>query len=263
MDELFSEQSLHRSLAPRPFRFYAQCQSTNDLAQQWALEGAFSGSVVVTEEQVSGRGRFARRWIAPPGTALLFSMVLHPRLSAARLARLTMVGAVAVAECLDELVPGQVAIKWPNDVQLAGRKVAGNLPEGIWQNDQLFGMILGIGLNVRIDFAGTELAKKAVSIESVTGTAVNRAALLNKLLRRIDYWSVRVEDASLFAAWRARLNTLGQHVTATAGDAQASYAISGVASDVDEDGALLLTTDDGRSHRVIAGEVTLDTGNSG
>ncbi len=181
------------------------------------------------------------------------SVILRPRLSQECLARLTMVGAVAVADVLAELAPDQVSLKWPNDVLLAGRKVAGVLSEAIWQGDRLEAVILGIGLNVRVDFAGTPLADHAISVEAVTGELIDRAMLLRRLLARIDHWSMHVGDQALITAWRARLETLGQQVTA----ASPAGSISGQAVDVDEDGALLLRTGDGVVHRVVAGEVTL------
>src|SRR5262249_25589971 len=188
-DELLSELRLRTSLGARPFRFFEQIQSTNDEARQWALEGASAGSVVIAEEQVAGRGRFGRTWSAPPGTALLMSVILRPRIAPEHFARLTMVGAVSVAEMLEDLGPGQVGLKWPNDAQLSGRKVAGILAETIMQEATGLptAVILGIGLNVRVDFSGTILEGQAISIESVTSKKINRAIILGGLLRRIDY----------------------------------------------------------------------------
>src|SRR5258707_12440534 len=128
-NNIFSAASLQVALGARPFRFYPQVGSTNDSARQWALEGAPAGSVVITEEQFAGRGRFGRTWSAPAGTALLMSVIVRPRIPQEQLPRLTMVGAVSVAEALEELLPAQVGLKWPNDVQLQGKKVAGILAE--------------------------------------------------------------------------------------------------------------------------------------
>ncbi len=253
LDGLLTESQLRVALGARPFRFEAQTGSTNDVARRWAEDGAQAGSVIVAEEQVTGRGRFGRSWSAPPGTALLLSVILRPRVSHEHLPRLTMVGAVSVADVLADLAPGAVSLKWPNDVLLAGRKVAGILPEALWQGEQLEAVIVGIGLNVRVDFSDTPLADRAISIETITGRPVDRAVLLDRLLRRIDHWSMHVGESLLLEAWRSRLETLGQRVTASG----AGGAISGQALGVDEDGALLLQSDDGVIHRVIAGEVTL------
>jgi BirA family transcriptional regulator, biotin operon repressor / biotin---[acetyl-CoA-carboxylase] ligase len=246
-----SDARLRQVLGARPFRYFPQVGSTNDIAREWALEGAPAGAVVITDEQLTGRGRFGRAWSAPPGTALLMSAIIRPR--AARIPRLTMVGAVAVGEVLEEIAPGKVSLKWPNDVRLDGRKVCGILPEAIWQGDQFVAVILGLGLNVRIDFKNTDLEQRATSIEAITEIAVDRAVLLDKLMRRIDYWSMRVMERTLLEKWRDWLVTIGSRVTASGETRQ----ITGQAVGVDDDGALLLRTDDGTIHRVIAGEVTL------
>src|SRR5215813_11113124 len=104
-DGLLSESRLRASLGSRPFRLFPQIESTNDEARRWATEGASSGSVVVAEEQIAGRGRFGRKWSAPPGTALLMSVILRPRIPPEYITRLTMVGAVAVAEVAQALTP--------------------------------------------------------------------------------------------------------------------------------------------------------------
>jgi BirA family biotin operon repressor/biotin-[acetyl-CoA-carboxylase] ligase len=247
------EKRLRRALGSRPFRFEAQVGSTNDIARQWAESGAPTGAVVVTEEQVAGRGRFGRPWSAPPGTGLLMSVILRPRVNQIRLPRMTMVGAVSVAEVVSDLAPGRVALKWPNDALLTGYKVAGVLPEAIWQGDTLIGVILGIGLNIRVDFSDSPLAGKAISVETVTNIPVDRAWLLNMLLQRVDYWTARIADPVLLTTWRGMLSTIGQRVTVQMIEGQ----ISGQASGVDDDGALLLRADDGTIQRVVAGEVTL------
>jgi BirA family biotin operon repressor/biotin-[acetyl-CoA-carboxylase] ligase len=114
-------------------------------------------------------------------------------------------------------------------------------------------VILGIGLNVRVDFKGTPLESRAISIETATGISVDRAQLLARLLERVDYWSMRVEDRSLFEAWHSRLITLGRRITA-----HGEYGdLVGQAVDVDDNGTLLLRADDGTIHRIVAGEVTL------
>ncbi len=259
---LMDDSSLSPLLGTRPFRFAQQVTSTNDIAREWALSGAPGGAVVVTEEQVAGRGRFDRTWMAPPGTALLMSVVLRPRIAPERIARVTMVGAVAVAESLASLpsLPLElIGLKWPNDVQLGGRKVAGILSEAVWEGQKLVAAVLGIGINVRIDFSDTPLAEQATSIERVTGTPVDRPALLARLLSRIDHWAARIAERSLLSAWSGRLATIGQHVTVHTMDASQQREISGQALDVEDDGALILQADDGSTQRVLAGDVTLTT----
>lgn len=249
MADLFTERTLRDALYPRPFRFHAQAESTMDLAAQWA--GAPAGSVVVAEEQLGGRGRFARRWLTPAGTALAFSVILRP--AAEALPRVVMLGAVSVLEALAPLVPaGSVTLKWPNDVQARGRKLCGVLSEAHWQGETLAAAVLGIGLNVAVPFAGTPLAETALNLCDLTDASIDRAALLAAILRRVDYWSARLASAELFAAWRDALTTLGQTVTISGGQ-----ALIGRASAVFPDGALELIDAAGTPHRIYAGEVSL------
>jgi len=148
----------------------------------------------------------------------------------------------------EKLGIGQVGIKWPNDVQIAGRKVSGVLPEAAWQDGVLLGVVLGMGVNVRVPF-DAELAQTAINIEAALGHPCDRADLLRLLLGYVDDWAARITSPDLLAAWRSRLTTLGQPVTV--GD------VSGMAEAVDDDGALLVRTGAGDVQRIIAGDVML------
>ncbi len=244
-----TRETLENVLSARPVRFYERTDSTNDLALEWLRQGAASGATVIADEQLKGRGRKGRTWHTPPGVALAVSVVLHPPVEA--LHQVSMLGALAIAELCEQLSPDAVAIKWPNDVQIAGRKVSGVLPETAWDGDKLAGVALGMGVNVRVDFTGTELEDKAVSLETVTGTTLDRALLLHDLLLRVDYWSARLGSAALFDAWKRRLNTIGQPITIL--DAN----IRGIAQAVDRQGALLVRDAEGRVQRIMAGDLAL------
>lgn len=243
-----TEDRILARLVSRPVRYYPQIESTNDTALKWLSGGAPAGAVVVADEQVQGRGRLGRTWFTPPGAALIVSVVLRPRV--AQLGRITMLGAVAISELLENLGAADVGIKWPNDVQLNKRKVCGVLPEVIWRGSELLGVVLGMGLNVRIDFSGTDLAEKAISIEPALGRSVDRLDLLTFLLARIDFWSANLSAQSLFDAWNRRLNTLGKTVAFESG-------VSGIAESVNPEGALLVRDAGGVLHTVLAGDVLL------
>jgi BirA family biotin operon repressor/biotin-[acetyl-CoA-carboxylase] ligase len=150
-DGLLNESHLRAALGTRPFRFEIRTGSTNDLARQWALDGAPAGSVVVADEQTAGRGRFGRSWSASAGSALLVSVIVRPDAPPGYLPRLTMVGAVSVAEALAELAPGEgeseVAERRAPDRAQGGRHSAGR----IWR-ERLSAVAPGTGLNVRVDF---------------------------------------------------------------------------------------------------------------
>lgn len=245
-----SQDRLETKLAGRAVRFFPQIGSTNDFARRWLSDGAASGALVVTDEQVTGRGRLGRQWLTPPGTAIAASLILRPQRDA--FPQMTMLGALAVAEMLDGLGLSGVSIKWPNDVRIEGRKVCGVLVEATWQGDQLLGVVLGMGINVRVDFSDTPLADTAASIEPALGQRVDRADILAALLARIDHWLPQLGTEALFIAWKSRLDSLGQTITIKRphGD------LSGVAEAVEADGTLCLRAADGVLHRVVAGDIT-------
>lgn len=248
---MFNEENLMKRLYPRPVKFFASVESTQNVAFDWLNTGAPSGAVVVADEQVAGRGRHGRGWVTPPGTAIAMSVILHPAVDA--LSQITMLGALAIAQTLDRLGVDGVAIKWPNDVQISGKKVSGVLPEAAWNGDSLRGVALGMGINVRVDFSDTELAQTATSIETALGQAVSRVEVVAGVLARIDALLALPGADDIFVAWKSRLATMGQTVTVM----QAGDTLRGIAEDVAPDGALLLRRDDGVLVRVMAGDVTL------
>lgn len=244
-----SEARLRQALGTRAFQYFAEVGSSNDAGLAWLADGASAGSVVVADEQMKGRGRLERAWYAPAGTALMFSYLLRP--NADELPYVSMMGALAVCE-VAEAFGAQVGIKWANDVQIGGRKLSGVLPEAAWRGDTLSGVVLGIGINARIDFTETPFAETAISLETVVGQ-INRAELLARLLERLDYWSGRLASDELFEAWQVRLNMIGRQVSING----VAGVVQGTAEMVDRQGGLHVRGDDGVLRRVIAGDIAL------
>ena len=242
---VLSIERLHQRLAPRPFRYFDQLESTQDEALSWLQAGAASGSVVVADEQLAGRGRSDHTWYTPPGVAVATSVILKPDESV--LPKITMLSCVAIAEVLEALDVANLVIKWPNDVLVDGKKVSGILPETHWDGEKLHGVVLGMGINVRVNFSDTELVDHAVSIETVLKRPVDRTELIGSLLERIDYWLDHTD--SLFDAWQSRLVTIGQTISIN--------GIDGVAEAVDASGALLVRDAADVLHRIYAGDVYL------
>ena len=207
--------------------------STNERAKALADEGAPHGTLVTAYEQEAGRGRQGRVWTAPPGSAVLMSLVLRDLDE--RHALLPLAAAVAVCEAL----PVDAAIKWPNDVWIEGRKVAGILVEGRPQEGWA---VLGIGVNVSTDSFPPELADIATSLR-LTGHDTTPTALLPDLLAALDRWLSAPPEAVL-EAWRARDALNGERVRWSRGE--------GIAEGIDDSGGLRVRTEDGR--------VTLDAG---
>jgi BirA family transcriptional regulator, biotin operon repressor / biotin---[acetyl-CoA-carboxylase] ligase len=226
--------------------------STNDHARRLALAGAPHGTVVTAERQTAGRGRQGRTWSAPPGRALTLSVLA--RLPPAALAALPLAAAVAVCEACEAVAPVSCLIKWPNDVWIERRKVAGILIEARplerWA-------VIGVGLNV--DTApgelDDELRDTATSLRIATGAAVDREAALDALLGRLAAWIGQLDDPPAVAgAFRGRDALQGERVAWHAGEAR----YEGEARGIDDDGALVVFTDAGERMRLDAGEVHLE-----
>jgi BirA family biotin operon repressor/biotin-[acetyl-CoA-carboxylase] ligase len=215
--------------------------STNERAKQLAAAGAVYGTLVTAGEQSAGRGRQGRAWVAPPGRALLMSVVLavDERTPLAPLA-------AAVAVC--RAFPEADGIKWPNDVWVDGRKVAGILVEGRPQEGWA---VLGIGLNVATE-AGEfpeELRETATSLRAAGSTLATPADALADLLPELDDWLAAPAGAVL-EEWRARDALRGRRVSWGSGE--------GLAAGVGDDGSLLVQTDEG-VQALHAGEVHLQS----
>lgn len=264
MNDRFTYDSLRLVFAGRPFKFATQVGSTQDIARTWALDEdrpAPQGAVVICEEQTAGRGRQGRRWLATPGSSIMFSAVLRPDLPPEHVTRATMAGGLAVADVVTPLIGEDFALKWPNDALVRNKKLCGILSEAVWLGDDLVAVILGIGLNVRTEFNGLDFAYTAASLEVETGRMFDRHDLLRDLLARLDHWAGQVADEGIVAAWKARLATLGKRVTVyTEPTTFPSPSFEGVAEDVDETGALLVRLDDGAVRRVVAADVGLIEG---
>jgi BirA family biotin operon repressor/biotin-[acetyl-CoA-carboxylase] ligase len=218
----------------RPRVHHRLTDSTNERARELAAAGAPHGTLVTADEQRAGRGRQGRAWTAPAGSSVLMSVVLRELHEA-----LPLAAAVAVAEALP--VPGE--IKWPNDIWIEGRKVAGILVEGRPQEGWA---VLGIGLNVGTEAFPAELAEIATSLR-LAGASLHVDEALERVLAALERWLTR-PTTEVLAAWRERDALLGAEVRWANG--------SGKGAGVDETGALLVETASGRV-ALQAGEVHL------
>jgi len=229
----------------QPFKYYDAIGSTNDVAKAWLEAGAPDRAAVIANEQTRGRGRKSRVWQTPLAAALAVSVILQP--PAELIPQVNFLGALAVYDLAAEAGCSMIGIKWPNDVQVQGKKVAGILPEVVWKGSEALGVVLGLGVNVRIDFSGSELAETATSLECVLNRRLDRADLLQSLLRHVDHWYSHINEESLFRSWKSRLNMLGARI--------AVEGLVGSAADVLPNGSLLLRDDFGALQTVAAGDV--------
>ena len=228
-----------------PLRAYGSVRSTQVLARSWAEAGAPEGAVVIADHQTAGRGRRGRSWTAPPGAALLFSVVLRPPFPVARWAEIPLAAGCAVAEGLEAVARVSAGLKWPNDVLVAGGKLAGILTEGVVGSPAL--VILGIGVNVSQQETDWPpgLAGRVRSLAGL-GEPVARETLLAAILARLDAWYGVLLDQgfeAVRAAWRRR-GHLGTRVALADGD--------GTTVDLGPGGELVVRREDGRVTRLFA-----------
>src|SRR5229473_6368605 len=169
--------------------YFDEVGSTQRIAAEMAEARAAAGTVVIAERQTAGRGRLGRSWHSPPGVSLYSTIILRPRMPIAEVPRLSLVAGVAAAEALETVAPGLVALKWPNDVWLKGRKTGGIIAEAVTDAaSQLSCVLLGIGLNLNLVSRDLpeELRDKATSVRIATGRHCDRIAIAAALFNRLD-----------------------------------------------------------------------------
>jgi BirA family transcriptional regulator, biotin operon repressor / biotin---[acetyl-CoA-carboxylase] ligase len=246
------EAALQTSFTGRRFIYLTSTSSTMDVARAEAESGAEEGTVVLAEEQTAGRGRFGRQWLSPAGKNIYLTLLLRPTVD--QLRRLSIITPLAVALAIEETTGLTPQIKWPNDVLLVGRKVAGILIETEFSGSEPRYALLGPGINVNFDIDPTsEIASIATSIKRELDAEASRESLLAAFLNHIEALYTATDPRAVHEAWKSRLETLGRDVTLTF----RGESFPGHAEDVDDAGNLILRLPDG-SHRTFeAGEVSL------
>ncbi|HYY59290.1 MAG TPA: biotin--[acetyl-CoA-carboxylase] ligase [Pyrinomonadaceae bacterium] len=244
------------TLRPTILRFESLA-STNTEAARQARRAAPEGLCIVAREQTAGRGRHERAWISPAGAGLYCSTVLRPQLELSAWPLLTLMAALAVHDALLEACGLCADIKWPNDILVRERKLAGILAETVETRDAGRACILGIGINLSDRALPAELLKTATSIEGLTGSAPDAESLLQALLRAIARRYETLEEgdgrALTLQAWTARSSyAVGRPVLVSL-DAD---AFEGTTRGLEPDGALRVETKGGEIRIIRAGEVT-------
>jgi BirA family biotin operon repressor/biotin-[acetyl-CoA-carboxylase] ligase len=228
--------------------------STNDVARRLADGGAPEGTIVVAETQTGGRGRRGRVWHSPEG-GLWFSLVLRPHLPPERAGGITIVAAIAVAQAVREAASVDVRIKWPNDVYVGSRKLAGVLVESTGEGT----LVVGIGLNVNVPEGDLPRDDEchATSLSSEARRTFDRAELLGRILGEFEprYFAYRSPaHPGLVDEWRELSLIYGEEVVVTRGDAR----FEGTVFSLEDDGGIVLRLRDGRHEKVLPiGDVSL------
>jgi len=280
------QRTLESLLAGLPLgavRYFAQVGSTNDLATRWAQAGVKHLSLVVADEQTAGRGRLGRRWYTPRGAALAFSLILRPAeatdgineearggagaepaVEQGMISRHTALGALAVCATLNAALPPimPAQIKWPNDVVVRRRKLAGVLVEAHWQADRLENIILGIGINVAPESVPEDekLDFPATCVEAVLDKSVDRWDLLRAVLQNLLDWLPKIYAPEFIPAWERRLAFRGEHVHIHFDERP---SIEGQILGLAVDGALRLRTHAGKEIDIRSGVIRLRPSTTG
>jgi BirA family transcriptional regulator, biotin operon repressor / biotin---[acetyl-CoA-carboxylase] ligase len=236
--------------------FFNNIGSTNDVALSLAAEPASEGAIVIADTQTAGRGRLGRRWFSPPDSGLYVSVVLRPPSSEGGAGRatglLTLTAGVALVEAVEAFTGLRADIKWPNDVHVERRKLAGVLAEVVGVGRQI---VLGYGINVGVQSFPSELGDRATSLEHELGRPIDRWGLCVETLTAL---SARYRDLlsgrfdAILDAWRGRAPASRG---ATVAWKTANGLVRGVTAGIDDQGALLIRVDD-RTERVVGGEIT-------
>jgi BirA family biotin operon repressor/biotin-[acetyl-CoA-carboxylase] ligase len=255
-----------------PYRYVPTTASTNLLACDGGRTGAPHGTLIVTDYQHTGRGRLGRIWVSQSGSDLTFSLLLRPDLPPERVTRLTLAASVAVAEAAEAtLAPGgtvgRVALKWPNDVLIDGRKVCGILSEASLDMDSVHWVVVGIGLNVNgapwESLRASDLPPgpaTPISLREAMGHEIARAPLLVDLLGRLEDRLSRAAGAGwgeVLSRFRDLDALRGRHVEVRAGGAELRIVASGTAGGIGSEGELLVVGEGGAVQVVLSGDATL------
>ncbi|MCX6543602.1 MAG: biotin--[acetyl-CoA-carboxylase] ligase [Acidobacteria bacterium] len=241
-----------------PIVYVPEVTSTNDVAARLAEAGAGEGTTVVAETQIAGRGRHGRTWCSPPGAGLYVSAIVRPdrpTTAGPRSSLLTLMAGVALADAIREATGLVAEIKWPNDLMVAGRKLAGILAEGAAQGTSLEYIVLGFGINLRAAAYPPDIAARATSIEAELGRQIDRGALLARSLVQLSRVRAAMagnRTSAVIDRWRQ----LAPSADGSPVEWQTGEGVRrGLTAGVDDGGALLINVA-GTIERATAGEIT-------
>lgn len=240
----------------QPVYWHEVLASTNTTAKELARQGAKHGTLVVSEAQTAGRGRRGRSWISPPSEGIFASLILRPQIPTRRVPLLTLATGIALVEALQSFGLHGAWLKWPNDVWVGQRKLAGILSEFSGELDAVEFVVIGMGINMHQAEFPSEIVHTATSFYRETGQKVNRAQVLARTLaemERILPWLQSDDITPLFTAWQKHDHLLGQEVKVM----EPTGTYTGRALGLSESGALRVALPDGTEKLVLAGDVSI------
>jgi BirA family transcriptional regulator, biotin operon repressor / biotin---[acetyl-CoA-carboxylase] ligase len=236
---------------------FEKLESTQNIAQTEAQQGAAEGTLIIAEEQTLGRGRQGRSWHSPPGKGIWMSLLLRPQIPLQFTPQLTLLVSVAVCRAIRRMAEVEAVIKWPNDIFVGGKKVCGILLESNAEDERLLYVIAGIGISVNMEKQDYPelLREKATSLRIESGRQISREQLIVEVLAELEtLYELYHEQGfgTIRSLWEALAMSLGQKVRATYG---AGQQLEGIAEALDESGALLVRKSDGSITKIYSGDV--------
>ncbi|MDD5722229.1 MAG: biotin--[acetyl-CoA-carboxylase] ligase [Syntrophales bacterium] len=236
---------------------FSDTDSTNLQAEHLANEGAPEGTVVVAEWQTRGRGRRGRSWFSPTGEGICASFILRPQISPNEAPKLTLMASVAVAEAILACAPVNASIKWPNDVLIGGRKVAGILTEMKAEMDRVYHVVIGVGINVNTtrESLPSDIRDKATSLFIETGRFFSRAVILRTCLELLEEYNKTFKTHGfdpIMKRWKQLTKMIGTKISVDVIDT----TYTGIFQDINEDGFLIMRDQEGMLRRIISGDVS-------
>ena len=235
---------------------FVETDSTNILAKEYAEKGATEGTLVLAEAQTKGKGRKGRSWFSPSQGGIYLSLILRPSLTPAESPKITLLGAVAMADTLLPLTGLDIRIKWPNDLLVRGKKIAGILTEMSTETDRVHYIVLGVGLNVNMRHFPGPIQETATSLFVETGKSFSRIEILKGFLQNFEtYYDLFMEKGfePVLKRWKAMSDMIGRRIRVDMIDG----TIIGTVQDVSEEGVLILKDEKGRPQRIFSGDITL------
>jgi BirA family biotin operon repressor/biotin-[acetyl-CoA-carboxylase] ligase len=256
IDERDIRNSLHTQFLGRRIYSFDSIDSTNTFARSLKENECPSGTLIIADEQTSGKGRQGRQWQSQKGKNLLFSVVTRPLFVHDKVRVLPFATALATADGIEQETKSAVECKWPNDLLIGGKKVAGMLIETTTQNDAVMNVILGIGINVNQTEFADDIKEKATSLKLRSQQDVDRVRLLCAVLAELEYRFEQLRHFSpqtLLDEWKQRATMLGSEITLV----EHRTSIKARAMDVAPNGALVIEEMNGTRREIFAGDVTI------
>lgn len=244
----------------RNIHYEESVDSTQKIAHRLANEGAPEGTIVIAEEQISGRGRMDRKWHSPKYTGIWMSVILRPNIPPPRAPQLTLIAAVAVVQAIEEFTGLTPQIKWPNDILMNGKKVTGILTELQADSDRIMSIIIGMGINVnqQTEDYPDELQAIATSLSIEKGESLQRSDLIKALLNKLEQLYILYLDKGFYPIkllWEGYAVSIGRNITART----ITGSIYGKALGITEDGVLMIEDTKGKVHHVYSADIELDS----